>query len=117
MTADLGKVAYVAWFKANPWQRGERHPAWEDIPDERVRQAWRAVGHAVARAAADLDEPDEVDELDEYLAGALADPAFAAAYARAQWVSARWWRRLAERWAPRLQRGPVNPRGRGAPGG
>ena len=50
------------------------------------------------------DVPDDWDDFDEYLAGAMADPAFRRAYERAEWVSARWWRRVASRWAPSLLR-------------
>ena len=42
------------------------------------------------------------DDLDEYLAGQIQNPPFRYAYERAGWVSARWWRRAGERWAPRL---------------
>lgn len=37
------------------------------------------------------------DELDEYLDEALRDPSFAAAYRRAEWIDARWWRRFLNR--------------------
>lgn len=47
-------------------------------------------------------EPER-DEFDDYLDKAMRDPAFAAAYRRAEWIDARWWRRLLSRWGWRYQ--------------
>ena len=38
------------------------------------------------------------DEFDVYLAERLKDPQFRDAYERAEWINARWWRRLLNRW-------------------
>lgn len=46
----------------------------------------------------------ECDEFREYLAEAMEDPLFRLEYERAEWITARWWRRLLNRyrWCSRL---------------
>jgi hypothetical protein len=52
-------------------------------------------------------DDEEPDELEAYLANA--GPGFRAAYQRAEWIDARWWRRTLNAHAPRLLRSPSLP--------
>lgn len=62
-----------------------------------------AAEHGVTTAR-ELDHILRPDEFDAFLAGQMENPVFAAAFRRAEWVDARWYRRWLNRWAPRLLR-------------
>lgn len=49
------------------------------------------------------------DEFDAYLAEQLKDPGFRRAFERAEWVSARWYRRFLNRHEPWLLRRAGSP--------
>ena len=60
-----------------------------------------AAEHGVTTARK-LDHILRPDDLDEFLAEQMQDPGFRRALERAEWVSARWWRRMLNRRAPSL---------------